>query len=74
MVIILIQSTIENLAAQTANIFLQNGYNHRSIREKEFALQKIVQLHHENGYDCYSPEIVSLFIRCLLYTSDAADE
>lgn len=63
MVIILIQSTIENLAAQTANIFLQNGYNHRSIREKEFALQKIVQLHHENGYDCYSPEIVSLFIR-----------
>lgn len=59
----MIQSTIENLAAQTANIFLQNGYNHRSIREKEFALQKIVQLHHENGYDCYSPEIVSLFIR-----------
>lgn len=63
MVIILIKPTIENLAAQTVNIFLQNGYNHRSIREKEFALQKIVQLHHENGYDYYSHEMVALFIQ-----------
>ena len=63
MVIIVVQSTIENLAAQTANVFLQNGYTHRSIHEKEVVMQKIILLHKQHGYDCYSPEIISLFLK-----------
>lgn len=63
MVIIVIQSTIENLAAQTANLFLQNGYNHRSIHEKEVVMRKIILLHKQHGCDCYSPEIMALFLR-----------
>ena len=63
MVIIVIQSTIENLAAQTANLFLQNGYNHRSIHEKEVVKRKIILLHKQHGCDCYSPEIMALFLR-----------
>ena len=63
MVIIVVQSTIENLAAQTANVFLQNGYTHRSIHEKEVVMQKIILLHKQHGYDCYSPEIMTLFLK-----------
>ena len=63
MVIIVIQSTIENLAVQTANLFLQNGYNHRSIHEKEVVMGKIILLHKQHGCDCYSPEIMALFLR-----------
>lgn len=59
----MIQSTIENLAAQTANLFLQNGYNHRSIHEKEVVMRKIILLHKQHGCDCYSPEIMALFLR-----------
>lgn len=63
MVIIVVQSTIENLAAQTANVFLQNGYTHRSIHEKEVVMQKIILLHKQYGYDCYSSEIITLFLK-----------
>lgn len=59
----MVQSTIENLAAQTANVFLQNGYNHRSIHEKEVVMRKIILLHKQHGCDCYSPEIMALFLR-----------
>lgn len=59
----MVQSTIENLAAQTANLFLQNGYNHRSIHEKEVVMRKIILLHKQHGCDCYSPEIMALFLR-----------
>lgn len=63
MVIIVVQSTIENLAAQTANVFLQNGYTHRSIHEKKVVMQKIILLHKQHGYDCYSPEIIAMFLK-----------
>lgn len=59
----MVQSTIEKLVAQTANVFLQNGYTHRSIHEKEIVMQKIILLHKQHGYDCYSPEIIALFLR-----------
>lgn len=59
----MVQSTIEHLAAQTANVFLKNGYNHRSIHEKEVVMRKIVLLHKQHGRDCYDPEIMALFLR-----------
>lgn len=59
----MVQSTIENLAAQTANLFLQNGYNHRSIHEKEVVMRKTILLHKQHGCDCYSPEIIALFLK-----------
>lgn len=59
----MVQSTIENLAAQTANVFRQNGYNHRSIHEKEVVMRKIILLHKQHGCDCYNPEIMALFCR-----------
>lgn len=59
----MVQSTIENLAAQTANVFLQNGYTHRSIHEKKVVMQKIILLHKQHGYDCYSPEIIAMFLK-----------
>ncbi len=59
----MVQSTIENLAAQTANVFLQNGYTHRSIHEKEVVMQKIILLHKQHGYDYYTPEIIDLFLK-----------
>lgn len=59
----MVQVTIENLAAQTANVFLQNGYDCRSVHEKEVVMRKIVLLHKQHGFDCYNPEIMALFLR-----------
>lgn len=59
----MVQSTIENLVTQTANVFLQNGYTHRSIHEKKVVMQKIIFLHKQHGYDYYSPEIIAMFLK-----------
>lgn len=58
----MVQSTIENLAAQTANVFLRNGYTHRSIQEKEVVMREIILLHKQQGCVCYNQEIMALFL------------
>ena len=59
----MVQSTIESLVAQTTAVFLENGYNHRSIHEKETIMRKIVLLHKQNGYDYFNPDIMDLFLQ-----------
>lgn len=47
----MVQSTIEYLVVQIANVFLKNGYNHRSIHEKEVVMRKIRFLFYQKTRD-----------------------